>query len=58
MLTVVKKTHTVHVTPGTADRPNVQAGGVMTGQANIDMTHHQECAFSMSSYLYLPTTLH
>ena len=52
MLTVVKKTHRVHVTPGTEDRPNAQAGGVMTGHANIDMTHHQECAFSMSSYLY------
>jgi hypothetical protein len=39
MLTVVKKTHTDLVTPGTADRPNAQAGGVMTGHANIDMTH-------------------
>ena len=39
MLTVVKKTHRVHVTPGTADRPHAQAGGVMTGHANIDMTH-------------------
>jgi len=39
MLTVVKKTHRVHVTPGTAHRPNVQAGGVMTGLANIDITH-------------------
>jgi hypothetical protein len=52
MLTVVKKTQTDHVTPGTADRSTAQAGGVMTGHANIDMTHHQECAFSMSSYLY------
>ena len=52
MLTVVKKTHTDHVTPGTADRQNAQAGGVMTAHADIDMTHHQECAFSMSSYLF------
>lgn len=39
MLTVVKKTYTVHVTPDTAHRSNAQAGGVMTGHANIDMTH-------------------
>jgi len=49
MLTVVKKMHTDHVTPDTAYRANAQPSGFMTGHANIDMTHHQNCAFSMSS---------